>query len=638
MNLNIKIFLTFFTLFFFLLGFILFVINRQTENFEIDHITAELRAAQFRFDKSVDDQQKHTLKLIQIITLDQKFRSFLSQIKENFYPFVEEIANDIEADISFMVDESSSIRGIFPPDSSLEWFDAHLKDFKIDEVMEQGKESRGIVLVADRLLSVVQVPLREFLSDDYAMGVVVAADYISNEWLKEIMGEEGKGDANELRVIFYIGDRQVAGNVPTQIGQQLIRETQLTSGEQGMVNISGERYITLKRAFAQGDGSSGLIYFSSLDRALIPFKSIQKNILYIGIAVFLLGLIFCFLFSNHIVRPIKELLTGTRKVAGGNYDFQVAHNSTDELGELSDAFNHMVEELRQKHFVEESFGKYVHPSIVQDILRNPDKIKLGGERKSQTVLFSDIADFTSFSGKMEPEAVIDLLNRYFGLVGQVVDEFEGVIDKYIGDGCMVFWGPPFSKGNYSLSACLAALEMQKRLAQARPDWTSLGYPEINVRIGIATGTMVVGNVGSEKAQEYTCIGDTVNYCSRLEGVNKVYHTQITMDYFTYKNVYKEIFVRELDTVQVKGRDQGSRIYEVIGEETETGHPKRNMRFQYEEALKLYREGEFQKAAETFLKNHEEFDDNASLTMHERCLHYLNHPPENWEGIHKFTEK
>ena len=357
-----------------------------------------------------------------------------------------------------------------------------------------------------------------------------------------------------------------------------------------------------------------------------------------GIAILTVGLLFSIFFSRRIAQPLGLLLQGTKGVIDDNYDFEIKHTSKDEVGELSKAFNHMLKGLREKKYIQETFGKYVHPSIVAEILSNPEKIQPGGKRNYQSVLFCDVANFTSFSEAMAPEALIKLLNEYLGAMTEEISNTHGILDKYIGDAIMAFWGPPFTPGNHALLACRAAISMQSTLQIMRPQWLSRGLPEIRMRVGIATGHMIVGNIGSEKNLEYTCIGDTVNYSSRLEGINKVYGTDIIVDIFTKKNVEHDLLLRELDTIQVKGREQGSQIFEVIGENENASEDQKKLKSEYESALELYRKGEFHLAEKAFTSIFKASNDLASKTMSARCKEYIVLPPENWSGIVVMKEK
>lgn len=637
MNLSAKIFLSFFTFFTLLLGLTLYIANSQTEQFEIKNLSLKLRATHLRFDQQLNRELIHTLKLSKTLISDQKFRSFLSQIKDNFYSFSEEIAQDAEADSVFMVDDTFQIRGIYPTNEKFqEWVGANLDRFSIKEVLETGRDKRGMVSGAGKLMSTVALPLKESLGDEYALGAMIVIKHIDDQWVEELMGKQI--EQNFLQVVFFSESKIVAKNVSEKFGTAVIKNLEEISNGPGMFQFAGERYITQKGFYPNSGDKAGYLYATSLDSSLIPFKEIQNKILLTGIAVLLVGILFSILFAKRIALPLRLLLEGTKGVTDGNYDFEIKHTSRDEVGQLSKAFNHMLKGLKEKQYIQDTFGKYVHPSIVADILSDPNKIQPGGTRSYQTVLFCDVANFTSFSETMAPESLIKLLNEYLGAMTEEISSSSGILDKYIGDAIMAFWGPPFTLGNHSLLACQAALNMQSHLGKLRPQWLSQGLPEIRTRVGIATGHMIVGNIGSDKNLEYTCIGDTVNYSSRLEGINKLYGTDIIIDVFTKKHVEHDLLLRELDMIQVKGRAQGSQIFEVMAEKKNSTQEQSLLKLEYETALALYRKGEFVQAEEAFTSLFHTHNDFPSKTMSERCRKYIASPPENWMGIAVMKEK
>ena len=636
MSLSAKIFLSFFVFFSLLLGLTLYIANSQTEQFEIKNLSLKLRAAHLRFDQQLNRELLHTLKLAKTLILDQKFRSFLSQIKDNFYSFSEEIALDANADAVFMVDDTLQVRGIYPTDDKFKsWVVANLDRFPIKEILDTGVDKRGIISGGGKLISSVALPLKESLSDDYALGAMVIIKFIDDQWVEELMGEQI--EQNFLQVLFFSDFKIVADNVSDDMGQNLIEKLKEIPIGPGMFVSEGDRHITQKGYYDNSD-NAGYLYATNLDSSLIPFKIIQNKILMTGVAVLFIGILFSILFSKRIAMPLRALLKGTKGVSEGNYDFEIKHTSSDEVGQLATAFNHMLKGLREKQYIQDTFGKYVHPTIVADILSNPEKIQPGGTRSYQTALFCDVANFTSFSETMAPEALIKLLNEYLGAMTEEISNSQGVLDKYIGDAIMAFWGPPFTPGNHSLLACQAALSMQTILETLRPKWLSQGLPEIKMRVGIATGHMIVGNIGSEKNLEYTCIGDTVNYSSRLEGINKMYGTDIIIDIFTKKNVEHDLLLRELDTIQVKGRAQGSQIFEVLAEMKNVPQEQVRLKSDYEAALALYRDGEFVEAKEAFIALFKACGDIPSKIMSERCQEYIDFPPEGWVGITIMKEK
>ncbi|MGV7220804.1 MAG: adenylate/guanylate cyclase domain-containing protein [Nitrospinales bacterium] len=637
MSYSSKIFLGFFILLTSLTGLILYLTHHQTEEFETNRISERLIEVQTRLHEKITSQQQATLKLVKTITLDQKFKSFLAQIKDNFYSFTEEIAADTGANIVFMVDEEKIVRGIFPPTGlTKDWIIKSRESFNLEDPLNKGKESAYISSIEDKLFSAISVPLKESFSDDYALGVVVVANEINDAWLKWLLGQQSKG--SHFRAIFFVSNKQVAGNAKSKLSNAVMQNLNIIPEGSGTFIFSGQRYITQRGSFEAGENGSGFIYLSNLDKSLQPIKELQNNILIVGLLVLLVGLGFSIMFSRGLVKPLNLILAGTRKIAAGDYDFQIQNKSSDVAGKLSEAFNKMVRELKEKKSIQDTFGKYVHPSIVENMLADPEKLKLGGDRRIQTIMFTDIAGFTSISEKMPAETLVSLLNQFLGAMTEVLTLHEGILDQHSGDGFTAFWGPPFTKGNHAKLACTAALKMQQEVKNLATKLSEEGFPHIKVRIGLASGNMIVGNIGSDVALTYTCLGDTVNYGSRLEGLNKHYGTEIIIGYFVYSLIGESFIVRELDTIQVKGRQQGETIFELVSLKEEVIPEQLRMIKSYEDALNDYRSADFHSASQKFLNIVEEYSDKASQIMNLRCNYYIENPPENWAGIHIMTEK
>ena len=215
---------------------------------------------------------------------------------------------------------------------------------------------------------------------------------------------------------------------------------------------------------------------------------------------------------------------------------------------------------KERRMLTHVFSKYVSDAVLKEILKNPQKVTLGGEEREVTVFFSDIRGFTTISEKTTPKELVRMLNRYFTEMTEEVLASGGVLDKYIGDAIMAFWGAPIDDSNQADNALKASLAMLKKLKALNQELKKVGDPEINIGIGLYTGTVIVGNIGSEKRFDYTIIGDTVNVASRLESLNKEYHTQLILGDATVKKLKKKIPLRELGSVSVKGRKEQITIY------------------------------------------------------------------------------
>lgn len=300
-----------------------------------------------------------------------------------------------------------------------------------------------------------------------------------------------------------------------------------------------------------------------------------------------------------------------------------------------------VTERKQKNLIKNMFSRYVSPAVVDELVMYPEKLRLGGERKELTVLFSDIEKFTTMAEKMEPENLIALLNEYFSLMTDIIIANHGTLDKYQGDAVIAFWGAPIPQSDHALRACRTALTMQHTLVDMRDRWQREGKPHMSVRIGISTGQMVVGNMGGTDRFDYTVIGDTVNLGARLEGANKQYHTGIMISEGTHKQVWEHVVARELDLLVVAGKTEPIRVYELIGL-VKDRIPADQMKFieQYAHALSLYRGRRWEEAIDSFQQALRFFpEDYPSHIYIERSHMYRsNPPPKDWDGVFMLRTK
>ncbi|HBR17121.1 MAG: hypothetical protein A3G39_04185 [Deltaproteobacteria bacterium RIFCSPLOWO2_12_FULL_43_16] len=289
-------------------------------------------------------------------------------------------------------------------------------------------------------------------------------------------------------------------------------------------------------------------------------------------------------------------------------------------------------EVREKKKIKSTFQHYVAAPVMEEILKHPEKLKLGGEEKELTVLFSDIRRFTTISEGLKPNALINLLNEYLSAMSEVVFKYQGYLDKYVGDAIMAVYGAPLMQEDHINKACLTALDMMERLNGIRQEWKGKGLPILNIGIGINTGNMVVGNVGSEQKYEYTVIGDNVNLASRLEDLNKLYGTNIIVSERVYKQIGEDFFCRELDIVQVKGKIKPVTIYELIDRKGVSS--LKGAVDAFHRGLKYYREKRWEEAIKAFNTVIElKPDDGPSLLFIQRCRQFMvSPPPDDWQGI------
>jgi adenylate cyclase len=292
-----------------------------------------------------------------------------------------------------------------------------------------------------------------------------------------------------------------------------------------------------------------------------------------------------------VVAGLRQLVLSTKAVEAGTDTQPVVIRTRDEVGELAQAFNRMIEQLRERDRLKDTFGKFLDPRLVSRLI---DSGADQAERRSLTIFFSDIKQFTDISEQLTANTIVHLLNEYFGTVAKVIHGHRGIIDKYVGDAVMAFWVPPFSAGDdHARDACRAALAQQEAIAALRtrlPEITGMrrNAPEIVIRMGIATGEAVVGTIGSEAARSYTAIGDSVNLASRLEGINKVYGTLILISEETYRLAQEDIEAREVDVITVAGKTEPVRVYELMSTAGQIEPSRMELRKTYAAGLVAYR--------------------------------------------------
>ncbi|HPB15398.1 MAG TPA: adenylate/guanylate cyclase domain-containing protein [Smithellaceae bacterium] len=300
---------------------------------------------------------------------------------------------------------------------------------------------------------------------------------------------------------------------------------------------------------------------------------------------------------------------------------------------------HYFKEEREKKKIRGAFQYYLTSSVINEMLKDPDKLKLGGDKKDLTVLFSDIRGFTTISEKMTPEELVALLNEYLTTMTNQVFHYDGLLDKYMGDAIMAVFGAPLDQPDHAERACRTALAMMKELRKLQDKWKAEGRPVFDIGVGLNSGDMVVGNMGSEMRFDYTVMGDMVNLGSRLEGTNKEYGTNIIISEFTYEKVKDAMCCRELDGVRVKGKLKPVKIYELLGEKKDEA-AFRDLLEGFGKGLALYREAKWDEAIAAFqgvLAARP--NDTPSKVYVERCKNLKENPPaEPWDGVFVMTKK
>jgi adenylate cyclase len=298
-----------------------------------------------------------------------------------------------------------------------------------------------------------------------------------------------------------------------------------------------------------------------------------------------------------------------------------------------------VTEERERKKIRGTFQYYLSGPVIEEMLKDPSKLKLGGEKRDLSVLFSDIRGFTTISEKLTPEDLVHLLNEYLTVMTDLVFKYGGLLDKYMGDAIMAVFGAPVTQSDHPVRCCKTALDMMAELKTLQKKWEDEGKPILDIGIGINTGDMVVGNMGSQMRFDYTVMGDNVNLGSRLEGINKEYGTNIVISEYTYNKVKDSFFCRELDSVRVKGKIQPVKIYELMGEKKDSEQWDGFVSV-FEEGLTQYKQGHWDDAIASFRKVLEARPGDYTSTVYiERCENLKQNPPEGqWDGVYTMTKK
>jgi adenylate cyclase len=295
---------------------------------------------------------------------------------------------------------------------------------------------------------------------------------------------------------------------------------------------------------------------------------------------------------------------------------------------------------KQKSYIKSAFGQYLSPKVIDTLISDPSRLSLGGEMKNMTAVFTDLANFSSISEKLKPNELVIFLNEYLTHMCDIIAEYDGTIDKFEGDAIIAFWGAPLDNSEHAKLSCIASIKMQKQMAKLRQQWEKEGMPSLFMRVGINSGNMVVGNMGSKTRKDYTIMGDNVNLAARLEGTNKFYGTWTLCSHNTYEQVKDYVECREIDIVRVVGRKEPVKIYEVIDEKDNINKSMIEALQIYNHALMLYRERNYSSAISKF----EELlkitpNDNVANTYIQRCKFLIKKPPhDDWDGIYKMETK
>jgi CheY-like chemotaxis protein/class 3 adenylate cyclase len=328
--------------------------------------------------------------------------------------------------------------------------------------------------------------------------------------------------------------------------------------------------------------------------------------------------------TDYIIKPfIKEELLARLNV---HLSLHFQYLELEEKGREMNKLN---------SFIKDALQKYVSPDYINMLISRPDMLDLGGEERELSLMFTDLQGFTSISEMLSPKDLVELLNEYLDGMTNILMRHGGTLDKYEGDAIIAFWNAPLSQNMHAIKAVDAALEMQEFSKTLSAKFEKIGRPALKTRIGINTGKVIVGNIGSKKRFNYTVIGDEVNLASRLEGANKLYGTTLMISETTYQQLNDMFLCRELDFLRVKGKQKPVRVYEVIGRRNQSYSEQTfNMLNLYHQGLAAYQEQNWKEGIRCFAAAIAiNYEDNPSITYLERCRFLRDNPPgKNWDKV------
>lgn len=378
------------------------------------------------------------------------------------------------------------------------------------------------------------------------------------------------------------------------------------------------------------------------------FTSVKDWVSYV--ITFIFALVIAFIIKR--TRPLIGIITAVVIAAAYFFinivlftRFSVLMNFITPMGGVAlafvgcNAYQYFSEE-KEKIYIRSVFKHYVAENVVDSILQDAEALKFGGERRHLTVLFSDIRSFTTYSEKYTPEEVVSNLGEYLTEMVDVILKFGGMLDKFVGDEIMAVFGAPYYMEDHAERACLTALEMVRSLDRLKERWREQGKETFEIGIGINTGDMIVGNLGSKQIFDYTVIGDNVNLGARLEGINKVYKTanNIIISEFTRNELGDNLVTRELDSVRVKGKQKPVAIFELVGEKGVIVYSDEFLSH-YAEGLRLYKNRQWDGAIEEFRKALMLNEDEICSMYVKRCRHFKKYPPgADWDGVFTLQTK
>ena len=497
---------------------------------------------------------------------------------------------------------------------------------------ERDPLANGLALVPRRAgPAVYEVIARPVVFDDAVHGVVIAGARVDQETLATLKRVAG------LDLALVAHGHLIASTLASSAETELVRRwSALASGPPSEAPLGSDYWVRTTPVSSASKPNAEFVLIASYAPEREFVSRMRASLFAVGTVILAATLVVTFTIARGITTPVRALVRAARRIGGGDLATEVRITSRDELGELGDAFNEMTRGLRERDRLRRTFERYVSKEVAAEILQHPEVVPVGGVSRELTVGFIDIGGFTALAERLGAEAIVARLNEYFDAVCRAVLARDGTVNEFVGDGIVVYWGAPIPQRDHAARACLAALACRDALGELGASWRAAGLPETRFRIGLHTGELVVGEIGSEERRAYRAVGDAMNLAARLESANKFYGTRILISEVTRLQAGEAILAREVDCVRVVGRAQPVRLYEPLAPASEASDAARAFAARWADALAAYRAREFGRAAHAFAAL---APDAAATVLRARAERLAAAPPDaSWDAVHALETK
>lgn len=613
------------------LGLVFYAVNQASIDSAMARINGDLDATARAFRRVIDDRNENLLERARFLSSDHAYRQIYAFGERTDLEVVtRNHQRRIGADLMILIsmDEEVLADTLNPGNEEVP---ESLEEFIYRAFDSDNGEAMAMLLVDKVPYQLVVVPL--YAPEPVAMVVVGFK-------VDATLASQLKQDANftEISLMFGLEDAvtlTAACTLDTALCEEQalqLLEQPPRVGQQDTRLLGGERYITRILSLQEGDINNIAILQRSVNAELASFYQLRNILFIIFGGAILFSMVGASIISGSVTHPVAILTEGALRIAKGDYESRVTIEQRDEMGRLADTFNDMAHGLQERDQVRNLLGKVVSPQIADELMKK--EIELGGEEVEATILFSDIRSFTNISESMSPKQVILMLNHYLTEMNQIIEDNHGVVDKYIGDAVMAIYGAPLAHPDSPANAVHSAQAMQLAMAVVNEHFSDWDIPPIAIGIGINTGTVVAGNMGSMTRLNYTVLGDAVNLASRIEGLCKLYGSSIIITQSTL-DACPGLVCIELDRVTVKGKSKPVTLYEPLLPDAALWPllPK------YELALQAYRQQDWVKALSLFENLQRSLPGVLFQIYLERTRHFIDVPPApDWDGVFVLTTK